>query len=174
MKPTARFSFYKIHKKKTILTNDLFFILFSRTILRSHPQQPEQYNDQIHDNTNSNAPTTNPSTENSPNNPLQELESNMIDRVNSENDVNELDKIFCDKNANSTTSDNDDSRSIPGIEDSDIGDDITNDDQKDSNSLHTSNPASTNPNLAVYSDVDHQQQHHHHHQQHQEVIIPCN
>lgn len=96
----------------------------------------------------------------------------MIDRVNSEN-VNELDKIFCDKNANSTTSDNDDSRSIPGIEDSDIGDDITNDDQKDSSSLHTSNPASTNPNLAVYSDVDHQQQqqHHHHHQQHQEVSI---
>lgn len=79
----------------------------------------------------------------------------MIERVNSENEVNELDKIFCDKNANSATSDNDDSRSIPGIEDSDI----TNDDQKDSNSLHTSNTTNTNANLHsnVFSDVDHHQ-----------------
>lgn len=79
----------------------------------------------------------------------------MIERINSENEVNELDKIFCDKNANAATSDNDDSRSIPGIEDSDI----TNDDQKDSNSLHTSNTTNTNANLDsnVFRDVDHHQ-----------------
>lgn len=137
--------------------------------------QPDHYNEQMHDNTNANVSQTNPITENhSPNtNPLHERNNDndtddMIDRVNSENDVNELDKIFCDKNANSATSDNDDSRSIPGIEDSD---DITNDDeeddddddddQKDSNSLETSNTANTNANLDrnVYSDVDHQQQH---------------
>lgn len=71
--------------------------------------------------------------------------------------MNELNKIFCDKNANSATSDNDDSRSIPGIEGSDIGDDITNDDRKDSNSLQTSNTANTNLDSNVFSDVDHQQ-----------------
>lgn len=71
--------------------------------------------------------------------------------------MNELNKIFCDKNTNSATSDNDDSRSIPGIEDSDIGDDITNDDRKDSSSLQTSNTANTNLDSNVFSDVDHQQ-----------------
>lgn len=119
--------------------------------------QPEQYNERIHDNTNANAPQTHPTTENSPNNPLHEHDDNIIDRVNNENDVNELNKIFCDKNTNSATSDNDDSRSIPGIEDSDIGDDITNDDRKDSSSLQTSNTANTNLDSNVFSDVDHQQ-----------------
>lgn len=129
--------------------------------------QPEQYNDR--DNTQTSS--TNPPTENSPNNPIHDHDGNLINRVNSETDVNELDKIFCDKNANSATSDNDDSRSIPGIEDSDIGDDIANDDHKDSNSLQTSNTANTNPNLDsnVYSDVD--RQHQQHQQQHQEVRI---
>lgn len=95
-------------------------------------------------------------------------QDDLIDRVNSENDVNELDKIFCDKNANSAASDNDDSRSMPGIEDSDIGDDITNDDQKDSSSLQASNTANPNSNLDsnVFSNVDHH--HHHHHQQHEQ------
>lgn len=115
----------------------------------------------------------------------------MIDRVDHaahENDVNELDKIFCDKTANSAASDNDDSHSIPGMCDSDIGDDITNDDQKDNSSMQTSNNANSNATLDsnVFSDVDHhhhqqqQQQHQHqhqhqqqhqppHHQQHQEV-----
>lgn len=95
-------------------------------------------------------------------------QDDIIDRVNRENDVNELDKIFCDKNANSAASDNDDSRSIPGIEDSDIGDDITNDDQKDNSSLQASN---TNSNIDsnVYSNVDsHNQQQQQHHQQHQQ------
>lgn len=90
---------------------------------------------------------------------MNENEDSIIDRVNNENDVNELDKIFCDKNANSATSDNDDSRSIPGIEDSDIGDDITNDDRKDSSSIQSSNAANVNANLDsnVFNDVDHQQ-----------------
>lgn len=127
-------------------------------------RQPHQYNEQIHDNAN--ALQTHPSTEsNSPNNPLNEHGDNIIDRVSTETDVNELDKIFCDKNANSTTSDNDDSRSIPGIENSEtIADNITNDNRKDSNSLQTSNTENANLDSNVFSDVDP-------HQQHQEVCF---
>lgn len=85
--------------------------------------------------------------------------------MSTETDVNEIDKIFCDKNANSTTSDNDDSRSIPGIENSEnIAENITNDNQKDSNSLQTSNTANANLDSNVFSDVDQ-------HQQHQEVRV---
>lgn len=120
--------------------------------------QPKQYNDRIPDNANANPSQTNPIVENSPNDPLHEHDDNIIDRVN-ENDVNELDKIFCDKSANPTTSDNDDSRSIPGIDDSDIGDDITNDNRKDSNSLQTINSTNVNASLDsnVFSDVEHRQ-----------------
>lgn len=126
-----------------------------------YSRQPEEYNERIHDNTNANAQQTNPAAEHSPNNPLHEHDDNVIDREHNESDVNELDKIFCDKSANSATSDNDESRSIPGIEDSDIGDDITNDDRKNSSSIQPSNTANANTNLDsnVFSDIDHQQQH---------------
>lgn len=114
----------------------------------------------------------NATNENSPNDPLHEPDDSIIDRVDHagavvhENDVNELDKIFCDKTANSANaSDNDDSHSIPGM-----GDDITNDDRKDNSSMQTSNNANSNANLDsnVFSDVDQHHHHHHHHHPHQQ------
>lgn len=97
-----------------------------------------------------------------------------------ETDVNELDKIFCDKHVNTAASDNDDSHSIPGIAGMDDSD-ITNDDQKDDhssmhqqqqqqqNAMQANNAVDSDANLDrnVFSGGGDQHHHHHHHHQQQ-------
>lgn len=167
--------------------------------------QPERFNEQqIHDSTSENAAQISPiSEQHSSNHSLREqhddnglIDHRVVDTADhhDETDVNELDKIFCDKHVNTAASDNDDSHSIPGIAGMDDSD-ITNDDQKDDhssmqqqqqqqNAMQTNNAVDSDANLDrnVFSGGggdQHHHHHHHHHQQqqqqlhhpHQEVII---